>query len=217
MINTYKVGTRPSPLALKQVEEIQKRLPSISLETVAIYTRGDRDKYSSLWNEQETDFFTREIESALLDSSIDMAIHSAKYLETDIPAGLMIAAITSSLSPFECLVSKGNLSLGNLRNGAIVGTSSRKRKEAINRFRPDLAVKDMRGNIDERLKQLDDGKFDAIIVAHAAMIRLGLQYRIAEVISNGIIEPHPLQGRLAIKIREDRQDLFNILRSLNEN
>lgn len=217
MINTYKAGTRPSPLALKQVEEIQKRLPGIGLETVAIHTRGDRDKASSLWNEQETDFFTREIESALLDRSIDMAIHSAKDLEADMPDGLVIAAITSSLSPFECLVSGGNLSLRNLKHGAIVGTSSRKRKEAINRFRPDLVVKDIRGNIDERLKQLDDGKFDAIIVAHAALIRLGLRHRIAEIISKEMMEPHPLQGRLAIQIRKDRQDLFNIFRSLNEN
>jgi hydroxymethylbilane synthase len=217
MISTYKVGTRPSLLALKQVEEVQKRLPSISLETVAIYTRGDRDKASSLWNEQETDFFTREIELALLDKSIDMAIHSAKDLEADMPEGLVIAAMTSSLSPFECLVSGGNLPLGNLRNGAVVGTSSRKRKQAINRFRSDLIVKDIRGNIDERLKQLDEGKFDAIIVAHAALIRLGYEDRIAEIIPKEILDPHPLQGRLAVQIRRDRQDLFNIFRGLNEN
>ena len=217
MINTYKAGTRPSPLALKQVEEVQKRLPSISLETVVIHTRGDKDKVSSLWNEQETDFFTREIESALLDKSIDIAIHSAKDLETDMPEGLVIAAITSSLSPFECLVSRDNRSLRNLRSGAIVGTSSSKRKVALTGFRPDLIVKDIRGNIDERLKQLDDGKFDAIIVAHAALIRLNLEHRITEIIPKEIMEAHPLQGRLAVQIRSDRQDLLNIFRGINEN
>jgi len=217
MINTYKIGTRPSPLALKQVEEIQKRLPRIRLETVAIQTRGDRDKVSSLWREEETDFFTREIEQQLLDRSIDIAVHSAKDLEADIPEGLVIAATTSSLSPFECLVSKGNLSLRNLRSDAIMGTSSRKRKVALTRFRPDFFVKDVRGNIDERLKQLDDGKFDAIIVAHAALIRLDLEHRITEIIPKEIIDPHPLQGCLAVQIRGDRPDLFNIFRSLNGN
>ena len=217
MINTYKAGMRPSPLALKQVEEIQKRLPSISLETVAIHTRGDKDKVSSLWNEQETDFFTREIESALLDKSIDIAIHSAKDLETDMPEGLVIAAMTSSLSPFECLVSRDNLSLRSLRIGAIVGTSSPKRKVALTGFRSDLVVKDIRGNIDERLKQLDDGKFDAIIVAHAALIRLNLKHRITEIIPKEIMEPHPLQGRLAVQLRSDRQNLLNIFRGINEN
>ncbi|MCK9554346.1 hydroxymethylbilane synthase [bacterium] len=216
-MHTYKAGTRPSPLALKQVEEIQKRLPSISLETAVIRTRGDKDKVSSLWNEQETDFFTREIESALLGKSIDIAIHSAKDIEIDMPAGLVIAAITSSISPFECLVSRDNFSLRNLKSGAIVGTSSRKRKVALTGFRPDLVVKDIRGNIDERLKQLDDGRFDAIIVAHAALIRLNLEHRITKIIPKEIMEPHPLQGCLAVQIRSDRQDLLSIFRSINEN
>jgi hydroxymethylbilane synthase len=135
----------------------------------------------------------------------------------DMPEGLVIAAMTSSLSPFECLVSRGNILLKELTSRAIVGTSSRNRKVALTGFRPDLVVKDMRGNIDERLKQLDDGKFDAIIVAHAAMIRLGFEHRIAEIISKEIMEPHPLQGRLAIQIRRDRQDLFNVFMRLNEN
>ncbi len=216
-MHAYKVGTRPSPLALKQVEEIQRRLPWLRLETVVIQTRGDRDKVSSLWHEEETDFFTREIEQQLLDGSVDLAVHSAKDLETDMPGGLVIVAMTSTLSPFECLVSKGNLSLKKLKRGAIVGTSSRKRKEAINRFKPGLVIRDIRGNIDERLKQLDEGKFDAIIVAHAALMRLGLEHRITEIIPKEIMEPHPLQGRLAVQIRRDRQDLLTIFRSLNEN
>ncbi|MDP2928433.1 MAG: hydroxymethylbilane synthase [Candidatus Omnitrophota bacterium] len=217
MTKIFKFGTRPSPLALKQVEEVQMLLPRLRLETITIRTRGDRDKVSSLSHEEESDFFTREIERALLDKSIDVAVHSAKDLEADMPEELIIAATTSSPSPFECLVSGDNLSLEKLRRGAIVGTSSRRRREAIIRFRPDLIVKDIRGNIDERLKQLDDGFFDAIIVAHAALIRLGLRHRIAEIIPKEIMEPHPLQGRLAIQIRKDRQDLLNIFRTLNEN
>ncbi len=216
MISTFRVGTRPSPLALKQVEEIQARLPRLRLEIITIQTHGDRDKVSPLSHEEDSDFFTREIERVLLDRSIDIAVHSAKDLEVDMPRELVIAATTSSLSPFECLVSRGNHSLGKLKCAAIVGTSSRKRKVALIRFRPDLVVKDIRGYIDERLKQLDDGLFDAIIVAHAALIRLGLRHRIAEIISKDMMEPHLLQGRLAIQIRKDRQDLFNIFRSLDE-
>ena len=99
--------------------------------------------------------------------------------------------------------------------GACVGTSSRKRRKALMNFRPDLDVKDIRGDIDERLAQLDSGKFDAIIVAHAALIRLGYEDRIAEIIPREIMEPHPLQGSLAVQIRRDRDDLSAIFRSLD--
>jgi len=217
MIRTVKAGTRPSPLALRQVEEVRALLPGIRIDTIPIHTRVDRDKTSPLSNQENTDFFTREIEQALLDKSIDAAIHSAKDVEEGIPRGLMIAAITASISPFDCLVSRGDLTLEKLPAGARVGTSSRKRKEALLSFRPDIIAKDIRGNIDERLAQLDAGEYDAIIVAHAALIRLGLEHRIAEIIPKQIMEPHPLQGRLAIQIREDRRDLFDIFRSLDGN
>ena len=217
MTAIIKVGTRPSPLALKQVDEIQKRLPWLRLEPIIIKTRGDKDKTFSLWREEDTDFFTREIERALLNRSIDIAVHSAKDLEADMPEGLVIAAMTSTLSSFECLVSRDSISLKKLRLNAIVGTSSRKRKEAINRFRPDLVVKNIRGNIDERLEQLDSEKFDAIIVAHAALIRLGLEHRITEIIPRQIMDPHPLQGSLAVQVCSDREDLLRIFRGIDAN
>lgn len=215
MKSYIKVGTRPSPLALKQVEEVQRRLPQLETEVVPIETRGDRDKVSLLADQEKSDFFTDRIERALLAGRIDAAVHSAKDMESTMPDGLMIAAITPSLSPCECLVSRANFSLETLPRGASVGTSSRKRKEAVLRLRPDLTVKDIRGNIDERLKQIDEGRFDAVIVAHAALIRLGLERRIAEIIPKEIMEPHPLQGRLAIQIRSDRHDLLSIFRSLD--
>lgn len=216
MKRVIKVGTRPSSLALKQVEEVCARLPQLAIEIVSIQTRGDKDKISLLLDKENSDFFTREIEQALLDGSIDAAIHSAKDLRGEIPQGLVIAAITSSISPFECLVSQGNLTLKELPSGACIGTSSQKRKQALINFRSDLIVKDIRGNINERLAQLDSGKFDAIIVAHAALIRLGYEDKIAEIIPKEIMEPHPLQGSLAIQIRRDRDDLSVIFRGLNE-
>jgi len=216
MTKVIRIGARPSPLALRQVEEVRRRLPQLDIETIPIWTYGDTDKFSSLVDKENSDFFTRQIEQALVDRSIDAAVHSAKDLEGDIPQELIIAATTRSISPFECLVSRENCGLKKLPLGACVGTSSRKRESALLNFRPDLIVKDIRGNIDERLARLDNGEFDAIIVAHAALIRLGYLDRIAEVIPEEIMEPHPLQGRLAIQTRRDREDLLDVFGSLDE-
>lgn len=216
MPDKIRVGARPSRLALKQVEEVRAYLPWLRMEIIPIETKGDRDKISPLIDHEESDFFTHEVEQALLDKNIDAAVHSAKDLEEKMPTGLVIAALTRSLSPWESLVSRGNRALSDLAQGAIVGTSSSKRKEAISRFRPDLAVKDIRGNIEERLEQLDKGFFDAVIIAHAALLRLGLEHRIAQVIPGEIMAPHPLQGRIAVQIRRERVDLFEIFRGINE-
>ena len=216
MPKIIKTGTRPSPLALKQVEEVQRLLPEVRLEIIPIGTSGDKDKATPLAYREESDFFTDEIEQALLAGSIDIGIHSAKDLERDIPDGLVIAALTKSISPDECLVSRGSILLDKLPAGSRIATSSRKRRDAILSFRPDLVVEGIRGNIDERLAQLDSGKFDTMIVAHAALIRLGLEYRITQIIPQEIIPPHPLQGRLAVQIRSDREDLLEIFRSIDE-
>lgn len=210
-----KVGTRPSRLALKQVDEIQNKLPGVILQKVPIQTRGDKDKSSSLIGREDSDFFTYEIEQALLEGEIDAAIHSAKDLEKSMPEELIIAAMTVSLSPFECLVSKNNYPLDKLPAGACVATSSRKRRVALKRYRQDLKIKGIRGNIEERLQQLDRGDFDAVVIAHAALLRLGLEQRSAQVIPPEIMAPHPLQGRIAVQIHRKRKDLFEIFRRLD--
>jgi len=211
-----RVGTRPSPLALKQIEEIQVRAQEMIFEVIPIQTKGDRDKTTPLIARENSDFFTYEIEQALLNGEIDVAVHSAKDLEEDMPEELVIAAMTKSISRFDCLVSKGGLTLDELPPGARVGTSSINRSEGIKRYRKDLVVKNIRGNVDDRLAQLDRGDFDAIIVAHAALIRLGSQHRIAQMIPFAIIEPHPLQGRLAVQVRRDRNDLREVFRRIHE-
>jgi hydroxymethylbilane synthase len=210
-----KIGSRPSRLAIKQVEEIKLLLPGIEVKAVPIETKGDRDKTTPLSGVEGTDFFTREIEEALIEGRIDAAVHSAKDLEETQPEGLTIVAMTGSLSPHDCLVSQSGKSLKKLPPGSRVGTSSQKRKESVIKYRPDLVVQDIRGNVEERLAQLDAGSFDAVIVAHAALIRLGLEYRIAEIIPRNIIEPHPLQGALAVQVRKDREDLIEIFRSID--
>ncbi len=216
MPKIIKTGTRPSSLALKQVEEIQRLLLEVCLEIVPIETRGDKNKITPLVDQEESDFFSAEIEQALLAGSIDIGIHSAKDLEKNMPEGLVIASLTKSISPDECLVSRGHIPLDKLPAGSRIATSSSKRQDAILRFRPDLVVEGIRGNIDERLAQLDSGKFDALIVAHAALLRLGYEHRIAQIIPQEIIPAHPLQGRLAVQIRSDRKDLLEIFRSINE-
>lgn len=216
MRSTIKVGTRPSPLALRQVEEIRQRIPHINFDCVPINTKGDNDKITPLAQFERSNFFTHEIERALLDGRIDAAVHSAKDIEDDSPAQLVIACVTRSISPLECLVSRGGTGLSELPAGSVIGTSSSKRKSAIARFREDLVVRDIRGNIDERLKQLDKGDFDAVIVAHAALLRLGYEDRITEIIPLDIVEPHPLQGRLAVQVRHDRDDVIELFRSIHE-
>ncbi len=215
MKRALRVGTRPSLLAIKQVKEIEGLLPSIRFEVITIATEGDRDKRTPIYRIEGSDFFTRQIEEALLENRIDAAIHSAKDLEDDIPEELMIAAITKSISPYDCLVSHDKKTLRQLRKGAVVGTSSSKRRESTLKYRDDLIIKDLRGDIDERLKKLDNGEFDAIIVAHAALIRLGYEERIAEIITKDMIGPHPLQGCLAVQIRRDRKDLLRIFRRID--
>ncbi len=216
MLTRIKVGTRPSNLALKQTQEIRRLLPEVKFNIKPIGTKGDKDKVTSLSLRENTDFFTYEIERALLNGEIDVAVHSAKDLEENPPRDLTIAAMTRSVSRFDSLVTKRDFTLDTLPSGSIIGTSSRNRKIGVLKYRSDLATLDIRGNIDERLFQLDKGYFDAIIVAHAALIRLGYKDRISQIISLDIIQPHPLQGRLSVQVRKDRKDLIEIFRSIDE-
>jgi len=216
MPKIIKAGIRPSLLAFKQAEEVQRSLPDIKLDIVIIETSGDKDKITPLAGLENSDLFTAEIEQALLQGRVDAGIHSAKDLEINILKELTIAALTASISPYESLVSRDNLALDKLPAGSRVATSSIARRNSLLRFRNDLVVVPVRGNIDERLSQLDQGKFDALIVAYAALLRLGIQKRAAQIIPKEIMPPHPLQGRLAVQIRKDRKELFDILRSLHE-
>jgi len=211
-----KVGTRSSLLALKQVDEIKSRVKNIEFDVVPFETKGDRDKTTPLALVKGSDFFTYEIEQALIKGEIDIALHSAKDLGDNMPEGLMLAAMTGSISPFDSLVALNDLRIEELPRASRVGTSSSARREAINRYRPDLIVKDIRGNVDERLKELDKGHYDAVIVAHAALIRLRYQKRAYQVLPFSIIEPHPLQGRLAVEIKKERKDLAKIFGRIHE-
>ena len=216
---TLRIGTRSSPLALKQVEEalgyLRKFYPEFSSEIISIDTYGDRDKVTPISDIEGTDFFTREIDEALLRGDIDFAVHSAKDLPDETPKGLAVAAITKSIDPYDALVSKGNLKLGELRNGAQIGVSSGRRKTQLKKYRDDLQIVDIRGAIEERLDKLDKNGLDAIIVAACALMRLGLEYRITQRIPFQILKPHSLQGSLAIEARAEDLDLIKFLSKID--
>jgi hydroxymethylbilane synthase len=217
----FKVGTRSSPLALKQVEEVFEALrrfyPALKLEVKPIKTFGDKDKLTPISKIEGTDFFTRRIDQAVLKGEVDFAIHSAKDLPPVLAKGLVIAALTCSVDPTEALVSKAGLKLEDLPNQARIGTSSRNRKAQLKKFRPDFQIIDIRGNIEERLKLLDDNRalnLDAIVIASAGLIRLGLEQRITQRVPQKIMQPHQLQGVLAVVVRENDKELIDILRVL---
>lgn len=208
MGRTYRVGTRASPLAVKQAEEAIALLrvshPDAEFEIVRIETDGDKDKITPISGIEGSDFFTRQIDSALLKGDIDFAVHSAKDLPDPVPEGLMIAAITKCVDPYDALVSKGNLKIHELPICARIGASSRRRKEQLKAYRDDFKIVDIRGTIEERLALLDQypiQTLDAIVIAVCALVRLGLEHRITQKISTDILKPHPLQGSLAIVTR----------------
>ncbi|MCM8823585.1 MAG: hydroxymethylbilane synthase [Candidatus Omnitrophica bacterium] len=220
MQRTWRIGTRRSPLALKQVEEIvnslRKFYPEFSYEVIGIDTQGDKDKITPISEIEGTDFFTKEIEEALLRGEIDFAVHSAKDLPDKIPEGLTISAITKSIDPYDALVSKNGLKINELPKGSKIGVSSQRRKTQLKRYREDFKIVDIRGNIEERLEKLEKNGLEAIIVASCALKRLGLENRITQRIPFEILRPHPLQGSLAIEVREDNKDIIELLKVLND-
>lgn len=215
----FRIGTRRSPLAIKQAEEVlgelRKLYPSIKTEIVGIDTAGDKDKTTPISEIEGTDFFTRQIDEALLKGEIDFAVHSAKDLADTVPEGLCIAAITRPLDSYDALVSKGNIKLNQLRYGAKIGVSSGRRKAQLKAYRHDFEIVNIRGNIEERLSKLDAEDLDAVIVAACALVRLELEDRIAERIPFEILRPHPLQGSLAVITRKDDPGLIGFLSKID--
>ncbi len=215
-----RVGTRTSPLALVQVQEILRALkkvaPRIKTKIVGIDTVGDKDKKTPISEMEGTDFFTREIDQALLRKKIDLAVHSAKDLPDVMPEGIAIAAVTASVDPYDVLVSQKDLKLRELPKGARVGTSSERRKAQLRTYRPDLTIVDIRGTMQERLDKLKSERLDAVVIAGAGLLRLGLGRFITEQISLDILKPHPLQGSLAVTVRQEDEALKKLFSKLDK-
>lgn len=209
-MRTVTVGTRGSTLALAQTRWVIARLkeewPETDFRLQTISTKGDvnRQSLGSLAQKGDKGFWVKEIEDALLQKRIDIAVHSLKDLPTEQPEGLEVASIPKRVDARDVLVGReGMKKLTDLPQGARVGTSSIRRKAFLKAYRPDLQVIDLRGNIDTRLAALGTGDYDAIILAAAGLIRTELRHRIDEFIEPDIMLPAPGQGALALETRAD--------------
>ena len=191
-----RIISRQSRLALLQVEELVKEAGITDYELIKTTSYGDRHKEVSLMDEGlAQDFFTRELDEALLEGRADIAVHSAKDLPNPLPDGIELLALTEGKDPSDSLVARDGLTLATLPEGSKVGTSSAQRKEELLKVRPDLVVVPIRGTIEERIAQVDSGAVDALIVATCALDRLGLSHRATERLP---FKTHPLQGKLAV-------------------
>ncbi len=196
------IGSRGSQLALWQANWIAARLAERSQETriEIIKTTGDRITDVPLAKVGTKGLFTKEIEEALLDGRIDLAVHSLKDLPTEMPAGLTITAIPEREDPRDALV---GVTLKNLTAGAKIGTSSLRRAAQLRAIRKDLRIESVRGNLDTRVRKLDEGQYEAIVLASAGLTRLGWAHRIAEILSPEVMCPAVGQGALAVETRTD--------------
>lgn len=215
------IGSRGSVLALAQSEMIKKRLeknfPEKEFEIKVIVTSGDKDLVSN-WNNSDKSlksFFTKEIEVELLDGRIDLAVHSMKDMPIISPEGLICGAIPEREDNRDVLVSKNGKLLEELPEGAILGTSSLRRTVGIKNLRPDLEIKQLRGNIHTRLRKLDEGEYDAILLAAAGLKRVGLENRITENLDFDRLMPAPAQGALYIQCRENDKEIRKMLESIH--
>lgn len=208
------IGSRGSALALWQARHVAARLAELGETTriEIIKTTGDRMQEMSLVSEGGKGLFTKEIEEALLAGSIDVAVHSMKDVPTETPAGLTIAAIPERENPHDALV---GCSLAGLKRGSRVGTSSPRRSSQLHALGLGLAIETLRGNVDTRLRKLDEGRHDAIVLAAAGLRRLGWEHRIHELIPAEIMCPAAGQGALAIQTRDDGENAWRAVRQLD--
>ena len=207
MRNDIIVGTRSSKLALWQADYVIRRLreqyPGIQVERRLMTTKGDKILDAPLAKIGGKGLFTKELEMEMLAGGIDIAVHSLKDMPTEVPAGLVITAITKRFDPGDAVVSPQYRTLAALPPGARVGTSSLRRRAQLLAARPDLTILDLRGNVNTRLKKLDAGEYDAIILASAGLKRLGFADRITDVLPAAMCLPAVGQGALAIETRAD--------------
>lgn len=211
-----RIGARGSPLSLAQTELVAASLRSwAEVEIVPISTTGDRLSNIGAGMTGK-DLFTREIDDALLAGRIDVGVHSLKDLPSRLPAGLVLAAVPLREDPRDVLVSRHRRSLDSLPRGARVGTASARRRAQILSARPDAEVLDARGNVDTRLRRLNEGRWDAIVLARAGLARLGLLGEITEVLPVSVMLPAVGQGALAVVVREDDGDVRERIAPLDD-
>ncbi len=214
-MKTLKIATRQSPLALWQAEHIRERLEALhqglKVELVTFVTQGDKILDTPLAKIGGKGLFVKELEAALLDGRADLAVHSMKDVPMQLPEGLDLAVICEREDPFDAFVSNHYECFDDLPQGAKLGTSSLRRKCQILKQRPDLKIIDLRGNVGTRLSKLDEGQYDAIILASAGLKRLGLKDRIRHVLTPEVSLPAVGQGALGLECRSQDQAVLDLI------
>ena len=218
MQQTIKIATRKSPLALWQAEYVRAALehyhPNLTVELVKMTTKGDQILNSPLSKIGGKGLFIKELEIGMLEGKADIAVHSMKDMPYEIPVEFELGAVLERENPYDALVSNHFDSIENLPRNAKVGTCSMRRIVQLKALRPDLEILDLRGNINTRLQKLDDGEFDAIILACAGLIRLGFESRIKQQISAEQSLPAVGQGAVGIEIRANDKPVLDLIAPL---
>ena len=218
-MKTIRIATRESALALWQANHVKKLLEEahddVTCEIVGMTTEGDRNKVSPLSQMGGKGVFVKELETALLDGSVDIAVHSMKDVPGELPQGLEIAAMVERADPRDAFVSNNYSTLSELPDGAKVGSSSLRRVLQLKAAFPRLEFQELRGNVDTRLRKLDEGQYDAIILAVAGLQRLGLSDRVADAIHTQTSIPAAGQGAVGIECRADDESTKSLLAAIN--
>jgi len=226
-VTKLRIATRSSPLALWQADHVASLLrqaAGVDAELVHVSTMGDRDRSESLATFGGIGVFTREVQRAVLDGRADLAVHSLKDLPTEPAEGLVLAAVPARAPRFDAIILPFGASpsddaasaLAALPGHARVGTGSPRRRAQLLRLRPDLRLEDVRGNIDTRLRKLDEGHYDAIVLAEAGLVRLGLDGRISARLTPPQFMPAVGQGALGLECRSDDAETLTVLKLLDD-
>ena len=219
MKKNIRIGTRGSQLALYQAKKVKATLenlfPELQVELEIIKTKGDKILDVALSKIGDKGLFTKEIENALIDGSVDLAVHSLKDLPTALPEGLKLGAVLERGEFRDALVSKGGKKLSELGAGDVVATSSLRRQAGLMKMNNQIIIKDIRGNVNSRLQKMEDGYCDAMIMAAAGLQRLGLEKYITEIIDPEIIVPAVSQGAIAIEIRINDPEIEFLMAKIN--
>lgn len=210
MSRALRIGTRGSDLALWQARHVAALLAALpgapATEIVEIRTEGDRVLDRPLSAVEGKAFFTKEIEEALAGREVDLAVHSLKDLPTTLPPGLALGAVLRREDPHDVLLAREGVTFESLPAGARIGTSSLRRRALLARWRPDVELADLRGNVPTRIRRLEEGRYDAVVLAAAGVVRLGLERHVAQALPFERVLPAVAQGAVAVEIREDDTD-----------
>ncbi|KGP75919.1 hydroxymethylbilane synthase [Desulfosporosinus sp. Tol-M] len=218
-MRTIRIGTRDSQLAMWQAKWVKTQLhllyPNLEFKLVPIKTKGDKIMDVPLSKIGDKGLFTKELEQGLLSHELDMAVHSLKDMPTLLPSGLTISSYCQREEPRDVFLSKNGIPLEELPAGAIIGTSSLRRKSQLKHYRPDFDFMDLRGNLQTRWKKLTESNMDGIVLAAAGVKRLGWEDRITQILSENLMLSAVGQGSIAIEIVAQRTDIQELLSQLN--